>query len=98
MPSSKDSALKIIVDCENNISDTRERYIIVRHKRTGVVSQAIAYFVTDGRDGLIEATFNNDQLPEAGQYDAQAKIVTIQNTVYYGEIANFSLYNTIEEV
>jgi hypothetical protein len=47
---------------------------------------------------MITLSFDGTQLPEAGQYQAQSKIKTIYGTEYYGEVARFSLYNTLEEV
>ena len=97
MPSSSDGKLQIILDCGNDISDTRDRKIITNHVTTGFTASNQAEFVNDGRDGLMKATFANSQLPEAGLYEVQSYIETITDGIYYGEIAEFTLSRIIEE-
>jgi len=97
MPSSRDGKLEIVLDCGQDISDTRDRKIITKHITSSFSASNQAQFVTDGRDGLIKATFANAQLPEAGVYEVQSYIETINDGKYYGEIAEFTLSRIIKE-
>ena len=83
------------IDCQDDISDSIEKKVMIRHQRTATVHTNAADFLTDGRDGILVASFSSEQLAQAGTYDLQAFIHTINDEKFYGKMAQFQIQKNI---